>query len=240
MSELLDLALTAHGGHDRWRRIHSLKARLSLTGALYKAKGFPDGVPNVTMTVDAHRPSLSVAPYGPPGGRGFFTPDRVWIEDGAGKVVQERQHPRDSFAGHVRETPWDQLHRLYFTSYAMWNYLTTPFLLTEPGFACAEGEPHQENGDTWRTLNVRFPQDVPTHNNFRPGGEQTFYFNQKGLLQRIDYFAVGQASHYCFDPTEFDGFVFPTLRRVVSRPPSGPAVNGPTAVLIQISDIRVA
>ena len=87
MSELLDLALTAHGGQDRWRRIHSLEARLSLTGALYKAKGFPDGVPNVTMTVDAHRPALSVAPYGPPDGRGFFTPDRVWIEDGAGKVV---------------------------------------------------------------------------------------------------------------------------------------------------------
>src|ERR1700730_17592331 len=58
MSELLDLALTAHGGHDRWRRIHSLEARLSLTGALYKAKGFPDGVPNVTMTVDAHRPAM--------------------------------------------------------------------------------------------------------------------------------------------------------------------------------------
>jgi hypothetical protein len=89
VSELLDLALTAHGGHDRWRRIHSLEARLSLTGALYKAKGFPDGVPNVTMTVDAHRPTLSVAPYGPPDGRGFFTPDRVWIEDGAGKVVRE-------------------------------------------------------------------------------------------------------------------------------------------------------
>ena len=25
MSELLDLALTAHGGHDHWRRIHSLE-----------------------------------------------------------------------------------------------------------------------------------------------------------------------------------------------------------------------
>ena len=61
MSELLDLALTAYGGHDRWRRIHSLEARLSLIGALY-AKGFPDGVPNITMTVDAHRPALSVAP----------------------------------------------------------------------------------------------------------------------------------------------------------------------------------
>src|SRR6202158_107845 len=240
MSGLLDLALKAHGGLDRWREVKSLDARVSLTGALYHLKGYPEGVPNVTVRIDTRRPAVTISPYARPDHRGYFPPDRVWIEHRAGQIVDERRNPRTSFAGHVRETPWDQLHRLYFTSYAMWNYLTTPFLLTEPSFACAEGETHQENGDTWRTLNMRFPQDVPTHNNFRPGGEQTFYFNQKGLLQRLDYFAVGQASHYCFDHTEFDGFVVSTLRRGVSRPPSGPAVNGPTAVLIQISDIRVA
>jgi len=31
--------------------------------------------------------------------------------------------------------------------------------------------------------------------------------------------------------------VFPALRRVLRRPPSGPLVNGPTAVLIQIADV---
>ena len=64
-------------------------------------------------------------------------------------------------------------------------------------------------------------------NNFQVGGEQTFYFNEKGLLQRLDYEAVGPTAHYCFDHTAFGGLVFPTLRRVVRRPPSGPLVKAP-------------
>ena len=38
---------------------------------------------------------------------------------------------RASFAGHDRATQWDQLQRLYFSSYAMWNSL--PFLFAQPG-----------------------------------------------------------------------------------------------------------
>ena len=48
---------------------------------------------------------------------------------------------------------------------------------------------------------VRFPDDYPTHS-----AEQTFYFNQQGLLKRLNYVvdilgggpAAGGA-HYCFD-----------------------------------------
>jgi hypothetical protein len=61
----------------------------------------------------------------------------------------------------------------------------------------------------------------------------------RGLLQRLDYVAVGPAAHYCFDHATFGGLVFPTLRRVVSRSPSGPRVNAPTSVLLQITDVVV-
>jgi len=240
MNELLDLTLQAHGGLERWRQIQSLDVRVSLTGGLYLLKGFPEGVPDVTMRIDTHQPAVTISPYARPDHRGYFTPDRVWIEDRAGQVLEERNHPLDSFKDHSPQTPWDQLQRLYFTSYAMWNYLTTPFLFTHAGFELKEVEPHQENGETWRGLQVRFPPDIPTHNNFKIGGEQTFFFNDKGLLQRLDYLAVVPASHYCFDHTNFKGIVFPTLRRVVPRPASGPLVNGPTAVLIEITDVVVA
>src|SRR5712671_463346 len=160
MSDLLDLALKAHGGLDRWREVKSLDVRASLTGALYHLKGYPEGVPNVTVRIDTRRPAVTISPYARPDHRGYFTPDRVWIEDRAGQIVDERRDPRASFAGHVRETPWDQLHRLYFTGYAMWNYLTTPFLFTRPGFELTEIKPHQENGDTWRCLRVNFPSDA--------------------------------------------------------------------------------
>ncbi len=45
MSALLDFALQAYGGLERWRDVHSLDVRVSLTGWLYHLKGFPEGVP---------------------------------------------------------------------------------------------------------------------------------------------------------------------------------------------------
>ena len=112
---------------------------------------------------------------------GHFVPDRVWITDGERRVIDQRSDPRASFAGHTRETPWDQLHRLYFTSYAMWNYLNAPFLFTLPGFEVKEIEPHQENGETWRCLWVKFPPDIPTHNGFQAGGEQHSSLMKRGF-----------------------------------------------------------
>jgi hypothetical protein len=105
MSDLLQLALKSHGGLDRWRDVRSLDVRLSLTGGLYRLKGYPEGAPNATMRVDARRPAVTITPYARPDGRGHCTPDRVWIEDGTGRVVDERDNPRDSFAGQVLETP---------------------------------------------------------------------------------------------------------------------------------------
>jgi hypothetical protein len=46
MSELLDVALHAHGGFEHWRKVESLDVRVSLTGGLYRLKGYPEGVPN--------------------------------------------------------------------------------------------------------------------------------------------------------------------------------------------------
>src|SRR3546814_16085276 len=66
--------------------------------------------------------------------------------------------------------------------YAGWNYLTTPFLFTYPGFETEEIEPWEEEGEIWRRLKVRFSPDIPTH-----CPEQIFHFDAKGLLRRLDY-----------------------------------------------------
>ena len=50
MTELLDLALQAHGGLERWLDVQSLGVRVSLTGSLYRLKGYPEGVPNGQIT----------------------------------------------------------------------------------------------------------------------------------------------------------------------------------------------
>ena len=38
---------------ERWREVQSLDVRVSLTGALYRLKGYPEGVPNLTMRFNA-------------------------------------------------------------------------------------------------------------------------------------------------------------------------------------------
>ena len=51
----------------------------------------------------------------------------------------------------------------------------------------------------------------------KPAANRHFSSTKKGLLQRLDYVAVGPAAHYWFDHTAFGGLVFPTLRRVFGR-----------------------
>jgi hypothetical protein len=236
-NNLLNRVLDAHGGLENWQKVRYLDVRLSLSGGLFQIKGRPEGFHDVIMRMEMHQPRVTLVPFGGPDCRGQFTPDRVWIEERNGRIVEERTNPRASFAGHVLETRWDQLQMLYFTSYAMWNYLTTPLLFTLPGVDVREIGPHKEHGETWERLQVRFPSTIPTHCT-----EQTFYFNEKGLLQRLDYvtdIVGGVAAHYCFDNTGFSGLVFPILRRVVSRTSNDPLISDPTAVLILISDILV-
>jgi hypothetical protein len=132
--------------------------------------------------IQAHRPIVTITPFGGEARTGHFTPGRVWIEDANGGVVEERATPRASFAGHVLTTPWDKLQELYFVSYALWNYLATPFMFTEPGFETREIGPHEENGETWHRLLVKYPPSIPAH-----CAEQVLYFNAQGLLQRMDY-----------------------------------------------------
>src|SRR2546429_9734617 len=100
MSDLLDLALKAHGGLDRWREVKRVDARVSLTGALYHLQGHPEGGPNVTVRNDTRRPAVTISPYARPNHRGSFTPLPVWIEDTAGQIIDEPGDPPATHSVH--------------------------------------------------------------------------------------------------------------------------------------------
>src|SRR6202790_905146 len=78
MNELLELALSAHGGLDRWKRIRSIDVSLIISGQLLEVKGFPEHQ-HTKVTIDADQPRTVMEPYGGEGARGIYTPDRVWI-----------------------------------------------------------------------------------------------------------------------------------------------------------------
>ncbi|KAH8649146.1 hypothetical protein BX600DRAFT_517537 [Xylariales sp. PMI_506] len=227
--DLLTSVLEAHGGIERWNNVASIEVTLNFSGAALARKGYP-GRYQPTFTIDTKETKVDIQGIGRDnrGSRLFYTPRRVWIERPDGTVTASRDNPYEAFADHEFGTPWDDLHLACFVGYAFHNYLTFPFQLTWPGFENREVDPHNENGETWRVLEVTFPASYPAHNKV-----QLFYFDQDFMLRRVDYAPLAMkvpASHYCYDVREFDGIKIPTLRRVVGRKPDSPMVNGQYAL----------
>ena len=81
MSSLLDRAVDAHGGMERWRKLTRLDVRLSVSGSLFEIKDHPEGLHDVVVHINPQRPAVTICPFERPDCRGHFTPDRVWIED---------------------------------------------------------------------------------------------------------------------------------------------------------------
>ena len=234
MDKLAMQAMDAHGGLERWNRFTTLSAHLIDGGVLWAAKGKPGVLADVTVTIDLREEKASHWPFGSPGRRSRFEPQRVAIEDTDGQVLEELLQPRDSFHGHLDH--WSDLQVAYFAGYAMWTYLNVPFLLARPGVESEEVEPWQESGETWRRLRVRFPPSIATHS-----AEQTLYFDRQGLLRRQDYNVevdgTSGAAHYVSDHKEFSGISFPTKRRVFRRQPDGRPAPEPLIISIDLDRI---
>lgn len=240
MSDLIDAALAAHGGLDRWQALRTLSARVSIGGALWRLKGWPDVFADARVDIDARRQRAEYIPIGGAGPHTLFEQDRVAVIADDGATREERRAPRAAFAGHVLATPWDALHLAYFSGYAMWNYLTMPFLLRHPGVQAEELPSWDEHGATWRRLRVVFPDELQTHSR-----EQVFYFDRDGLLRRHDYQVdvIGSgatSAHLVSGHRTFGGIVFPTVRRVHPIGPDNRPLTGTVLVSIDVHDIDVA
>ena len=237
MNDLLTRVLDAHGGLERWRSYNKVEATIVSGGGFFALKGVLQDASPRRMTVWLHEERSSVTPYGAVDQRTMFTPDRIAIEKLDGTIVAERLAPRDSFAGHQMHTPWDPLHRAYFNGYALWTYLTTPFLLAVNGVQTAEIEPWREGVETWRVLRALFPSTIASHS-----AVQDFFFGEDLLLRRHDYnvdIAGGfAAAQLVFAYVEADGVKLPTQRRAYIRGPDHRPALDPLMVSIDISEVR--
>jgi hypothetical protein len=238
MTGLLDAVLAAHGGLERWHLYSFLEATIVSGGELWQIKGQPQGPAPRRMTIALHREWASVQPFGAPDQKTDFTPERIAIEKLDGSVVAERKNPRESFTGHELTTPWDPLQRAYFNGYALWTYLTTPFLMTLPGFTVTELDPIEDNGERWFGLQARFPGNFASHS-----GLQEFYFDSDLLLRRHDYrvdVAGGFAAiQYVYDIVEADGIKLPSKRRAYRCDTNGRLMADQLMVSIDVSDVHL-
>jgi hypothetical protein len=241
-SPLLDEVIDAHGGRRRWLKASEIRTHVRSGGLLPRIKLKSGEVADYGLSVDTGEQNAVFEPFPKSGLTGEFAGDAVRILDHGGSVVAAREQPREAFSGLSglrRDLWWSDLDILYFAGYAMWNYLTTPFMLEWPGLEVSEGEPIEREGESWRRLDVAFPAGFHTHCR-----EQTFYFDTAGLLRRHDYSpdvvsTFANAAHFCDRHREFDGLVFPTRRRVVPKAPGGRPLGGPTMVWLELDSVAV-
>jgi hypothetical protein len=236
LADLLDAVLNAHGGLDKWRRFTQVQATVVTGGGLWEIKGQPQDPQPRRMTVALDHEWASLRPFGAADQKTAFTPERVAIEKLDSRVVSERLNPRESFAGHKFATPWDPLQRAYFNGYAMWTYLTTPFLFVLEGVSVREIAAVEDNGESWVALQAQFPPEIATHSSL-----QEFYFGDDHLLRRHDYrvdVAGGfPAVQYVYDIVEADGIKLPSKRRAYRADAEGRAMRDQLMVAIDFSDV---
>lgn len=238
---LLDDVLEAHGGLERWRAAKAIRARVRSGGLLLATRTPGRLVSDYALTVRVREPWAMLEPATGLE-RAIFDHGGVRLETSEGEVIGSRDDPRAAFFGAPglrRNLRWDALDTAYFAGYAMWNYMTTPFLLTRTEVDVREGEPLESRGERWHRLDARFGGGIATHSE-----RQTFYFDGHGLLRRHDYTAevVGgwaHAAHYSDVHREFGGLVFPTRRRVHPRLAGGRVSPRPTLVWVEIDMVEV-
>jgi hypothetical protein len=76
MNDLLNLAVKAHGGLERWNKVKSVKVAASITGAIWFVKSKGDALKNVVMTVDTKAERL-ITDFPGQDKRSIFAPDRI-------------------------------------------------------------------------------------------------------------------------------------------------------------------
>jgi hypothetical protein len=238
MNQLLDLAVKAHGGLERWNKVKSVKVAASITGAIWFVKSKGDVLENVIATIETQKERLTMDFPGQDK-RTVFEPARVVIEKTNGTLIATRDKPEQSFEGHQLSTPWDDIHVAYFSGEALWTYLNTPFLYTHEGFATEEISSIQVDGETWRRLKVTFPDSVKSHSR-----EQISCFGPDGLLRRHDYTVdiLGGAPglNYASEYRDVDGIIVPTKRRIYAYEGDYQLVKEPLLVAIDMGEITLA
>jgi hypothetical protein len=237
MNELLNLAVKAHGGLERWNKVKAIKVAASITGGIWYVKSKADYLKNVVLTAETRNERL-IVDFPGQDKRSIFQPNRIVNERLDGTLIEARDNPENSFAGQQRETPWDDIHVAYFVGEALWTYLNTPFLYTHDGFVTHEIPSIQVDGETWRRLKVTFPDNVKSHSR-----EQISCFGPDGLLRRHDYTVdiLGGATglNFASDYRDVDGIIVPAKRRVYAYEGDYQIVKEPLLVAIDMGEITL-
>jgi hypothetical protein len=229
---LLDDVLEANGGVARWNNLKQFTLHLSVGGRLFSPLGSVSDFKDLTTIGSTRTQSIRFTGLMAGERCGSFQPDSVTIERLDGHVLRTWNNPSLLRPDHAKSPLTDELHLVFLCGFSIWNYLTTPFLLSRPGVRVEELPPWRENDQSWRRLGATFPPDIVSHST-----EQIFYFDARGLQRRTDHDLLGTpVAHYSWAHQAFCGIMVPTLRRSSILRPDGTVISRPALVEVEIFD----
>lgn len=251
---LLSEVVEAHGGAARWAKAQTVSSHIQARGLLptWKFPGRPLEDYHYHQKVDVHGLGNVMQGFPTPELTCIFSHDEVRVES-EGKVIERRTQARRAFGGLgalQRIRRWDIIDSAYFVGYAMSNYMSHPYRLTQPGFHVRRGKDWRGDNEIWRRLEVEYPPGFDSHSH-----RETFYIDDCGLIRRHDYLPevftearllAGlmpiplKAAHFTCRHREVDGLIFPTFRRVMLAVPGHGPIPGLTMICAQLSDISVS
>jgi hypothetical protein len=211
---LVERAVAAHGGLNRWRSVRSIRLPFgAASGMLPALKGYRRtfSAPRA-YEVRPHDRSTIFHGYPDDEHLGRFVDGAVSIEsmEGSGRI--EKLHHRDSFRGLAKYRRWNHLDALYFFGYALWHYHVVPFTIGDARLVRLLGQRRALQG-----VEVDFAAEVQTHCR-----RQRFFFGDDGRITRHDYVAevIGtwaRGCHFWDAYQSVGGLQVACRRRVVAR-----------------------
>lgn len=229
---LLDDALAASGGVDRWQELTRFTAHISIDGSLIAGGGdLRDMVAEGSVRTQFVRFSGFIASDQ----CAAYSPDCVTIERLDGSVLACRRRAGERFPGEGNHQAWDDLDLAYFCGLSLWSCMTMPFVLLHPGVEADELPVWLERGQVWRRLRAVFPPEVVTC-----AHEQILCFDNVGLLRRVEYRVAAGTSvvQHAWAHQSFSGITVPTIRRSLACQADGTVIARPALVDVEIFDAR--
>jgi hypothetical protein len=209
---LLDNALKACGGLERWNRFDRFEAHVSIGGSYLASKVDTTNLKEIVVSGNTRFQAAEVVGMLDRSGRGLCRANWVGIENHSGLIAAQQSVTPEDFAKLGSRAHWTELDVVYYCGISIWNFINCPFLLAESGFKIGEIAPLDADGEVWRRLHVTFPDRIATE-----ACEQILYFDFRNRHRRTDYLCsaltANTVAHFLGAHQDFSEIVIPTLRR---------------------------
>jgi hypothetical protein len=232
---LLDDVVSASGGLEQWRRFRRFTFHVSIQGSLLVHSSAATHLKDAVVEGCTQTQWVRLTSFSGTDKCAVYRPGQVSIESLDGTLLEVRNDPHAVLLSHGGPSSWDELDVAYICGLSIWNFVATPFLLTQSGVQVEELPPWHERDESWGRLRAVFPDDIATLSR-----EQIFYFDAAGLQRRTDHQMPGAAGakivHYSWAHQAFSDILIPTLRQSSLLQPDGSVVTKPAFIDLEIFD----